>query len=278
MVKLSLHGDAWIERCMALEPVAKAAGARALAIGGSIGQQKANKHSDLDLFVVVNTEMLGEFLDIGAKYVCQHFGRIILFRGPILVAGFGYSFTALLDNFDMVQVNVNTANMLAPNYLGSLGSIILFDLDGDYARFLRESEGLEIDWIDKANQSMVFFWLRSVVVWKCIKASKMITAQRYFVDLQDQMFFLQRAVSRAVPSNPNNPVKGVEYDLKAEHVAEILRCSPANFTDGVSGAFLCALRWYVQRSSEIIHWNDDLRRTHETGQAIYRAVIAGMST
>jgi hypothetical protein len=238
-----------VDKCREIVPRTRDWGVRALVVGGSIGQGRADENSDLDLFMVVENVRLDEFCTHKVREMAELFGKVLLFRGPVFVPSFGYSFSALLDDHLLVQINLNSPEMLKPNTMGGLGSIIIFDDSGDFKRFVVASEDIHPEPLDLFERSATFFWLRAVLTWRALKRGQVWMAARYLVDLRDQILLLKRLIHNTPPLNPNTPGKSIEHDLGLETLKDLEPTVPDASATSVVCAFRYSLLWYASESA-----------------------------
>ena len=248
-------------------------GVKALVIGGSVGQGKADRYSDIDLFILVSSKDKGYFCVEGVRRIAKLLGDVILFRGPVFVDNFGYSFTALMRDLTVFQINLNTRDTLRPNYMGGLGSIIIYDDNGDYAKFVGKSKKLHRNINGVAESSIVFFWLRAVFIWRCIKKKQIHMASRYMVELRDQMFLIRRIRLNKLPSNPKNPIKSIEHDLGKDQLGDIYPSFPRISHHSVVRAFIYSLNWFTRETDGLDGQEDGIGELIDVGKQIQKDIL-----
>jgi hypothetical protein len=265
-------GHEWIARIQAVAPQIAERDIHSLAIGGSIGHGEADVHSDVDLFLLTSEQQLSRVCESGIREIAELLGPCSLFRGPVFVEGFGYSFTALAPSDVILQFNLNTPAMLKPNPMAGLGHVIIFDRDDVWRKFAERSALAKTDWAERFQISATFFWLRAISASKCILRGQLWMARRYLGDLSDQMLLLQRLKSDRPPLNLAAPAKWIERDLGDEVALDMLPAGASNSDKAVLSALRNAVSWYASESARFVEERGyDDHVTHE-GQRIARTI------
>jgi hypothetical protein len=225
----------------------------ALVVGGSVGRGSAKADSDLDMFLLIEQRDLANFLSVGMYRFAELGGDVSLFRGPVFVDGFGYSFTALYDLSFICQFNVNTRQMLKPNPMWNPDSVILFDKSGYYSSLLHQ-EPVSVDSRILFQQTFTFFWLRAITAATYVKRGNLWATVSLLHDLRAQMMILYRLMKQLPPPGANYrfPAKRWEDQTSKEDTC-FLESSLCRYDAGsVRSALLFCSNWFLQASSEYI--------------------------
>jgi predicted nucleotidyltransferase len=185
-------------------------------VGGSVGRGSKDVYSDLDVFILVNSELLDDFLSKTVRKLADQLGRVVLFRGPVFVNNFGYSFSILFENSIILQFNINSRETLVPNYMYSQEHFMLFDRNGYYTRHIKNNTEMlnptEVFW-----EAFTFFWFRSLNINNELKRGNLWTAICYMCNVRDQIVIMERAQKKNLnyKLNMNTPTKGINKELSA---------------------------------------------------------------
>jgi hypothetical protein len=223
----------------------------AMVVGGSLGRNEADCYSDLDLFVLVRDEDLRTVLTSTMRTLCDCLGTVLLFRGPVFVEGFGYSFTVLYEPSFISQFNVNTHSTLTPSPLWTPGSLVLFDRTGRYSNLLR-CLPVQVDAKLRFAESFTFFWLRALTASRYLKRGNLWATVSLLGDLRNQMMTVFR-LARSVHPPGNNyrfAAKGLERQVGGG-VAGVFGPTLCSYTSGsISAALLFSVNWFLEASGQ----------------------------
>lgn len=215
-----------IERCTVLQSDPAFDCVEAIIVGGSVGRSEQDPLSDLDFFLLLTYSEGRDFVTRTMARVANRIGTVLLFRGPVFVDGFGFSFTALYDTLLVCQFNVNTRSTLPRSPMQGLPYITCFDRTGYYTTLLQSVDtGAAISERDIFLRTFTFFWLRSMNVWRSLMRGELWLAIRYSHDMRDQLFLVERLVRRRWPPGLQFqlPSKSFESDMGID-----MACSLAN--------------------------------------------------
>jgi hypothetical protein len=230
---------------------AAASAVDAIVVGGSVGRGLAKEDSDLDLFLLVRKDGLSEFLATRMRTLAEYGGDISLFRGPVFVEGYGYSFTVLYGLNFICQFNVNTLDTLIPNHMWNPHSIVLFDKTGHYTKLLSNRPPTP-DFVRLFQQAFTFFWLRSLVIAKYRRRGHIWAAIAHFNDLRNQMMVLHRLSNSAPPIGYNYtfPAKDWEDQITPASAPFLEQTLCRNDPTSVSAALDACTTWFLAASTE----------------------------
>ncbi len=223
----------------------------AVMVGGSVGRGDDDTLSDLDIFLLANEPIIHDKLTNIIKSLASLLGNILLFRGPVYVANFGYSFTVLYDPILVCQFNVNDRNSLRPNPMNSQEGLFVIDRTGYYTDFLARNGQLLVNERQIFADSFTFFWLRALASWKESKRNNLWLAMRHVVEIRDQMIILERLRAKRLPPglNFNIPSKSIEQDLHSNLDSILSKTICEHSPESVRKAIISCATWYLEESS-----------------------------
>jgi hypothetical protein len=219
----------------------------AAVVGGSLGRGEEHEYSDIDFFLLISKNDMSLFLLQEMVEIASMLDEPLLFRGPVYVPEFGYSFTILYDNYPVVQVNVNNRGTLVRNAMVGERKVILFDRTGYYTDFIKSCEGLSLDKKKIFSQAFNFFWLRALSVVKDLQRGELWLAIRHMSDIRDQIVIVKRLVRNIPPTglNFNIPTKSLESELENESSSLVL--SQCGYSIGsISDSLMFCVREFMK--------------------------------
>jgi len=233
--------DGILSHLQALEASPDFADVEALMVGGSVGRGEATANSDLDLFMFVQSSRLQHALHATAKTLLSTIGKVVLLRGPIWVEGFGYSFTALYEKGNIIQMNVNCINTLTPDPMRNQRHLMLFDKNGSYAACLASLNSHNSPpTVPPLDQAATFCALRLTFVANELAKGELWLAIRHLQDAREQLFVILRVLSGALPPwlNMNQPAKKIEEQLGSMLPADLASTLPRYSQVSIANAAL----------------------------------------
>lgn len=239
-----------IVRCKEIGDLGLMPEIEAIVIGGSASFDQLDIHSDLDLFILIDSCWDISILQSRIKQLAALLGSYTLFHGPQLLEGFGYSFLALYEPLLVGQFLVNDKNTLRPNPMQAQHTPIIFDRTGYYTQYLNERKSMKIDEIKLFDSTFAFFWFRVMRVWKDIQRGHIWLAIRHLSDVRDQLFVLQRLIANIPPPGLNFlwPSKSAEKELDESINLAFQKTLCTYSADSATKALIYCMEWFMNDS------------------------------
>ncbi|MEN6583356.1 MAG: hypothetical protein ABFD54_12975 [Armatimonadota bacterium] len=229
-----------------------------------------DRYSDLDLFALASSCDLHAFLRLGVRDIMSQLGEILMFRGPVLVDGYGYSFTVLFSPSFVCQLNINTRDTLIPTPM-QVDDHVLWDHTGFYTSFLMANQDLSVDNHEVFMSAYTYFWLRSLATCKDIQRGHLWLAIRHLSDVRDQLLIANRLLRHSPPPGLDFrlPSKKFETDLGTELAGSLGDTLPRYDADSIIDSLLFCIDRFLQ-DTEIYASaaGIDFEKEHWTAQSI----------
>lgn len=223
----------------------------AFGVGGSLGKgESADKYSDIDFFILVNEADASKFMEAFYDFAAL-FGKPLLYRGPVHVPNYGYSFTVLYEPLIFCQFNVNSRHSLTPGPIRKYTRII-FDENGYYTDFTKTQSEERFNLATIFQSSCSLFWFRAVNVWRDVSRGQYWYAIRHMYDVRQQLFVLMRLKLNKHPADFNRFVeKNLEEDLGDDLCLSLAPALPHYEKDSISKALVFSVQRYKEEAPRL---------------------------
>ncbi|MEP1143752.1 MAG: nucleotidyltransferase domain-containing protein [Henriciella sp.] len=251
-----MNKDEFLKTAIESRTFLESSGIESFVIGGSVGRGTEDAFSDIDVFLVASgTRFSG--LTANFTEIAEQFGAVRLFRSSTFIPNYGHSFTALYDDFSIVQFNLNTSETLLPSPLGDQKCITVFD-SGIYSDFQSKSRGLFFQNQNVFLKAQTFFWLRAISLVRALERNEIQTSLKYCNDLHTQSLILIRLRAGIAANDPANPSKHIERDLKERDMCwdTIGHFGTDSSSDSLKQFLLDRCGWFNQLSLEVSQMYD----------------------
>lgn len=210
----------------------------AYGLGGSFGeQQRADRYSDIDFFLLVTDAEAEKFMRSFQEFATL-FGRPLLYRGPIFIPNYGYSFSVLYDPFICCQFNVNSRCSLTAGPIRKY-TRVLFDETGYYSDFTTTQLNQSFDLTEIFQASCSLFWFRVINVWRDLSRGQYWYAIQHMYDIRRQLFILLRLKLNKHPAEFDRLVeKNLEEDLGEDVCVSLAAALPQYDRESISKALI----------------------------------------
>jgi len=222
----------------------------AFGVGGSHGKNgSADRYSDVDLFILIKESEADKFINSFFEFTTL-FGTPLLFRGPVYVPNYGYSFSVLYEPFICCQFNVNTRATLTPGPIRKY-TRILFDEDGFYKSFTKTQSKESFDLGTVFQTSCSFFWLRVINVWRDLGRGQLWFAIRHMADVRQQLFVLERLKTGDIPADFFFVERNLEKDLGEDVCLSLAAALPTYGKGSITESLIFSVRRYTEEAPAV---------------------------
>lgn len=194
-----------------------------MRLGGSGGRGEVDEWSDSDVFVTISADRMDNFLDSGARSLLQELGEPKVFRGPVLVLGFGHCFTAFIPPYGICQIAASSESALSPHFMQRDQAGLQFDHSGRATEIASRCRALAVPWDEIAASACTLGWFRVHSALKETARGSALQSQKYLREALEQVVVMWRCEARSTPRGLNfrEPMRGLEQELP-ERAADCL--------------------------------------------------------
>ncbi len=246
----------------------------AVGLGGSQARKdNLDEYSDLDLFLLSEDSHLTSLIRRMPE-LARHCGEVLIFRGPIYIEHYGYSFTVLYDSasdpIKVVQFNLNSMGGILPGP-NRKHTRILYDPSGFYKAFTDSQMNLIADPSELFTTSTSFFWLRVINVWRDLLRYDLWLAIHHLADVRRQLFVLLRLMRSTPPLDYYLVEKHMEGDIGEDTCSVFAETLPAYNASSIRYCLRFCIEWF-SRNAPLYAKQIGKIYPAEVAQKIYRMI------
>ena len=194
-----------------------------IEIGGSVGRNEADVHSDVDVFIYVAKGAIEEFESNLVANIIEPLGSPIIIEGPVHKPRFGTVYTVDYKTTGLVSFILRKEENIRPNFMRAAASIV-YDPQGKLSSVSAAvSKTPAVPRTDLARQAVATSYIRLLNVGKEVARKNGWQARKYYREVLEQILILERIITNIEPRGRNyrQPGRGMERDLPPIFVEQI---------------------------------------------------------